>query len=71
MTAFTDRRNQEQREISAAKKAAGLRHAATFSVTRIDFEARLAEIPRDDRCLTARLMGDPIPGDPRRPWRTA
>ncbi|WP_287257679.1 hypothetical protein [Mesorhizobium sp.] len=71
MTAFTDRRNQKQREISAVMKAAGLRHAATFSVTRIDFEARLAEIPPDTRSLTQRLMGDPIPNDPRRHWRSA
>jgi len=71
MSAFTDRRNQKQREIAAATKSAGLRHAATFSVTRMDFEARLAEIPKDDRGLTARLMGDPIPGDPRRHGRPA
>lgn len=71
MTSFTDRRNREQREASAAKKAAGLRHQATFSVTKMDFEARLAEIPPDTRSLTQRLCGDPIPGDPRRPWRQA
>ena len=31
-----------------------------------DALARLAEIPADVRGLTARLMGDPIPGDRRR-----
>jgi predicted transcriptional regulator len=30
---------------------------------------RLAEIPADTRDLTGRIAGDPIPGDPRAPWR--
>lgn len=34
-----------------------------------DAAARLAEIPPDTRDLTQRFCGDPIPGDPRRPWR--
>lgn len=32
------------------------------SVTKIDWAARLAEIPRDTRSLTARIFGDPLPG---------
>ena len=31
-----------------------------------DAAARLAEIPKDTRSQTARICGDPIPGDPRR-----
>ncbi len=30
--------------------------------SREDIEARLAEIPSDTRGLTARIMGDPLPG---------
>lgn len=37
--------------------------------TKLDAEARLAEIPDDTRNFTAQMFGDPIPGDPRRPWR--
>ncbi len=36
---------------------------------REDIAARLAEIPQDTRCLTGQVFGDPIPGDPRTPWR--
>lgn len=35
---------------------------------REDAAARLAEIPPDTRDLTATLLGDPIPNDPRRYW---
>ena len=34
--------------------------------SKLDWSARLAEIPRDTRTLTARIFGDPIPNDPRR-----
>jgi len=71
MTAFTERRRSEQREASAAKKAAGLRNISTTTVTKMDYEARLAEIPADTRSLTGRICGDPIPNDMRRPWRLA
>lgn len=56
---FFERRKSEQREVSAAKRAAGL----MFPETRIpeeDIEARFAEIPSDTRSLTARLFGDPM-----------
>lgn len=33
--------------------------------------ARLSEIPDDTRDMTARLFGDPLPNDPRRPWQGA
>jgi hypothetical protein len=35
-------------------------------VTPQDWAARIAEIPDDKRSLTARVFGDPIPGDQRR-----
>lgn len=35
-------------------------------VSREDWLARLAEIPDDTRDLTARVLGDPLPGDQRR-----
>ncbi len=58
----------ETREASAAKMAAGIQQ--TFGrVKAAEIEAKLSEIPVDTRGLTARLMGDPIPNDPRRPWR--
>lgn len=65
------RRNEDNRAMAAAKKAAGIRNTATTSVTKLDFEARLAEIPPDTRTLTQRLCGDPIPNDPRRFGRQA
>ena len=60
-------RNQVNREVSAAKKAAGLTY---FSGRGVEESAyRLMElIPADVRNLTQRICGDPIPGDPRRPW---
>lgn len=36
---------------------------------RQDISARLAEIPPDTRTPAQRMMGDPIPNDPRRYWR--
>jgi hypothetical protein len=40
-------------------------HASATSM-KADGLARLAEIPPDTRSLTARMFGDPIPGDRRR-----
>ena len=54
-------RDRANREMSANKKAAGV----TYLHGRVDAvvaAARLAEIPRDTRNLTQRLMGGPIPG---------
>lgn len=56
------------REMSALKKAAGLRGMAG----RINLEElakRRGEIPDDNRGLTGIVMGDPIINDPRCPWR--
>jgi hypothetical protein len=45
---------------SPYKRPAGRENASGASVKE-DAAARLAEIPKDDRSLTARLMGDPLP----------
>ena len=60
------------REAAAAKRAAGLARLVDSPGVNADALKRSAEIPADTRCLTARLFGDPIPGDPRRanPERT-
>ena len=56
------KRDAQNREVSAARTAAGLR----FMVGRIevDEQARklMAFIPTDTRDLTARICGDPLPG---------
>lgn len=36
------------------------------TIDREELERRLALVPKDTRDFTARLMGDPIPGDKRR-----
>lgn len=55
-------RDAENREVSAARMAAGL----TFMVGRRDVEAQARKlmefIPYDTRNLTARICGDPLPG---------
>lgn len=55
-------RDAENREVSAARMAAGL----TFMVGRRDVEAQARKlmefIPDDTRNLTARICGDPLPG---------
>lgn len=61
MKAFQERLNQVNREVSAAKKAAGLTYP-TGKIPREVWEARLAEIPQDVRNLTQRICGDPLPG---------
>lgn len=61
MSSVHERRNQLNREVAAAKKAAGL----TYPVNKIPrevWEARIAEIPQDTRDLTARICGDPLRG---------
>jgi hypothetical protein len=58
------RRHQPGAEVKFSEQTRALiSERATFAA---DALARLAEIPRDTRNLTARICGDPIPGDPRR-----
>lgn len=64
------KRRELEKEVSAAKRATGQRYGGSRIDERV-VAARLAEIPEDTRSLTARMMGDPIPNDPRRPWRYA
>ena len=59
--AHKQRRNAETREMSAARKRAGLTYACG-KLSAEEVAARLAEIPPDTRSLTQRVMGDPLPG---------
>lgn len=66
------RRNELNREMSALKKAAGLSHHVTGksnSHAETGFARQVKLMPRDTRTVTAAVFGDPIPGDPRCPWR--
>ena len=53
-----------QREMSAAKKAAGLTYHAGHRETEAErgWRQQLPFIPNDTRGLTARVCGDPLPG---------
>lgn len=64
-------RNAMNREMSAAKRAAGVNRQAEKRDTHAarDAESQFRIMPRDNRDLTGWIMGDPIPGDPRCPWR--
>lgn len=62
-------RDKVNREMSNAKCEAGIRYLGSRSK---DADAgwmrQMEMMPRDTRDLTGRLLGDPVPGDPRRPW---
>ncbi|MER9355530.1 hypothetical protein NKI61_19870 [Mesorhizobium sp. M0514] len=58
--------NSAARLRRAPYKRIGGRENATAISVKEDGAARLAEVPPDTRTLTQRLMGDPIPADPRR-----
>lgn len=67
------RRNERSDRIRSLKKEYFRRNYTGFSyksddraITTEELRARKALIPPDTRSLTARLLGDPIPGDPRR-----
>lgn len=53
---------QIAREVSAARKVAGLTYMVSSHA--VDEQARrlMAFIPRDTRSLTGRVCGDPLPG---------
>jgi hypothetical protein len=53
-----------QREVSAAKKAAGLTHHVGHRETEAEmgWRRQLPFMPSDTRNLTARVCGDPLPG---------
>jgi hypothetical protein len=57
-------RNATNREMAAARKAAGLTYHAGKRGTQIeaDWRRQMAAIPDDTRDLTARICGDPLPG---------
>jgi hypothetical protein len=57
------------REASAAKKAAGLDRIHRDNQAERSWRQQMGMMPRDTRSITAFVMNDPIPGDPRCPWR--
>lgn len=61
---YYQQRKEQWKEAAAAKRAAGFR----YSDTRSDDWLKQV-IPVDTRSLTGIIMGDPIPGDTRTPWR--
>lgn len=66
-----ERRLKEWRESSAAKKASGFRYNEGARAHQADegWQSQIALMPRDTRSITATVLGDPVPGDPRCPWR--
>lgn len=59
--------NRVQRERDTTRREAGIRYLGRCSrEADAEWKRQLALMPRDTRDLTGRLMGDPIPGDPRR-----
>ena len=69
------RQNQARREhdkmlqeVTNSKRKAGIRYLGTRSkAVDAEWKRQIELMPQDTRDLTGRLMGDPIPGDPRRP----
>lgn len=62
-------RDKTNRDMANAKREAGIRYLGRGSKEADAEWMRQMEImPCDTRSLTGRLMGDPVPGDPRRPW---
>ena len=63
------RKQAINREVSAAKAAAGIRFLGKASKqTEQDWRRQMEIRVEDTRSLTGQILGDPIPGDPRRPW---
>lgn len=60
------RRQDDFRDVSASRKASGISFAGRIPPA--DVEARMAEIPDEQRDLTGQMFGDPPPRDPRRTW---
>lgn len=55
-------------EVTSSKRKAGIRYLGTRSkAVDAEWKRQMELMPQDTRDLTGRLMGDPIPGDPRRP----
>lgn len=70
-TSYKKKSLAQCREMAAAKKAAGLRRLTPnrSSFAEQDAARQWYLVPDDTRSITAHVMGDPIPGDPRCPWR--
>jgi hypothetical protein len=59
---YAEHRNEQLRAKYRAETRAITNHYASGAQTSADAERLMDEIPRDTRDLTARLMGDPLPG---------
>lgn len=64
----TRRQDIERQRLRNSRNQNSAGRLADLRSVKEDAAARLAEIPADTRDFTARMFGDPIPGDPRRPW---
>lgn len=62
-------RLRETREAAKAKSDAGLVQFGRNTEAERGWRRQMGSIPADTRSLTGMLCGDPIPGDPRCPWR--
>jgi hypothetical protein len=56
------RYHQERKQATEDNRASGFMHVARLPRIHEDARRLMEEIPADTRGLTARLMGDPIPG---------
>ena len=61
---YRERRNRQVAE-TRSHGGTGPKWDRNMKALRADVAARRAEVPPDTRGLTARLFGDPIPGDTR------
>lgn len=62
-----EKQRQEVRDMSASYRASGMTWESPE--VKASLVERMKLIPnRETRSLTARIAGDPIPNDPRRPW---
>lgn len=60
-------RDRIRQRASNSRREAGIRYLGSRSrEADAEWKRQMALMPKDTRDLTGRLMGDPIPGDPRR-----
>lgn len=69
--AWVENNRAMARELSEAKKAAGIWRDSGRQNSEAErgWRAQIGMAPVDTRTLTGILMGDPVKNDPRAPWR--
>lgn len=69
--AWVENKRAMGRELTEAKRAAGIWRDNGFrnSYAEQGWRDQMEIDVPDTRNLTGQLLGDPIPGDPRAPWR--